>query len=75
MEGLDEAFIVGGVRGKWKVVFASNGFGGGTTAGGGFELSGYTSGWVVVVYSTKGLSGIGGCFAAWSFLTAAMVEC
>jgi len=32
VKGLDEAFIVGGVRGERKVLFASNGFGGDTTS-------------------------------------------
>ena len=39
-EGLDEAYIVGGLRSKWKVLFASNSFGGSTSAGLDFKLSG-----------------------------------
>ena len=49
VKGADEALIVGGVRGKRKVLFASNSFGSGTSASGGFKLSGYTSGRVMVV--------------------------
>ena len=37
-------------------------------------MSGYTGSWVVVVYSRKGLSGMGGSFAALSFAMAAMVD-
>ena len=49
VKGADEALIVRGDRGKWNVLFASNDFGSGTSASGGFKLSGYTSGRVMVV--------------------------
>ena len=31
VEGLNKAFVVGGVSNKWKVLFVSNGFEGGTS--------------------------------------------
>ena len=56
VEGVDEAFIAGGVRSERKVLFGSKGFGSGTSAGGGFKLSGYMIGWVMVVLN-EGLKG------------------
>ena len=49
VDGLDEAFVAGCIGSKWKVLFASDYFGGVTSAGGGFKLSGYAGNCVVMV--------------------------
>ena len=53
LKSADLAFIAGGVMAKWKVLLASNSFGNGTSAGWCFNLSGYTSGRVMVVLNER----------------------
>ena len=39
VNGANKAFVVGGVGGKWKILFASDSLGGISSAGGSFKLS------------------------------------